>query len=200
MNHVAVVLAAGGSTRLGRPKQLLTIAGETLVHRAVRMALATGPTRTIVVVGAMHAAVTAAIADLPCEPVFNPRWENGLAASLASAAGVLAPDEQRVLVVGCDQPRLDAGHLQRLVAAAAVHRPPFAATFLGDVIGNPAIVPAAWLGAIRVDDGDHGLRGRLRAAEKEAIAIVAAPELADDVDTPAQLAAAVAAGWIDADA
>ena len=38
--HVAVVLAAGGSTRLGRPKQLLTRDGEALVHRAARLALA----------------------------------------------------------------------------------------------------------------------------------------------------------------
>src|SRR4051812_40450255 len=50
--HDAVVLAAEGNSRLGRPKQLLTVAGETLLQRTVRMAKATGPTHLMVVLGA----------------------------------------------------------------------------------------------------------------------------------------------------
>lgn len=199
MSHVAVVLAAGGSRRLGRAKQLLTIAGETLVHRAVRMAIATGATRTLVVTGAHADAVAAAVADLHCDVVFNPRWENGLAGSVACAGRALAASEHRVLILGCDQPRLDGAHLQRLLQAAAAHVPPHAASVYDGNLGSPTIVPAAWLLPIKVDDGDAGLRRRLRAAARDDVACVIAPELADDIDTPEQLAAAIAAGWIDSD-
>ena len=64
--HAAVVLAAGGSTRLGRPKQLLTRDGETLVHRAARLAIATGATRVLVVTGAQRGEQAADEADGEC--------------------------------------------------------------------------------------------------------------------------------------
>ena len=54
--HAVVVLAAGGSTRLGQPKQLLTQQGETLVHGVVRLSLELAPSQVLVVVGALAAA------------------------------------------------------------------------------------------------------------------------------------------------
>ncbi len=67
--HAVVVLAAGGSTRLGQPKQLLTRQGETLVRRVVRLALEFAPSQVLVVVGANAQAVTSSIAGLEATPV-----------------------------------------------------------------------------------------------------------------------------------
>ena len=86
---VAVVLAAGGSTRLGRPKQLLTREGETLVHRAARLALASGASRVLVVVGAKADDVARAVSDLTVECVVNAQWRTGLAGSVRIAAEAL---------------------------------------------------------------------------------------------------------------
>jgi len=69
--HVAIVLAAGGSRRLGRPKQLLTRDGETLVHRAVRLASATQPQRLLLVIGAHAVEMREAVADLAVEILVN---------------------------------------------------------------------------------------------------------------------------------
>ncbi len=62
--HAVVLLAAGGSRRLGAPKQLVDVDGESLVRRAARAALATDPSQALVVVGAHADAVWSAVADL----------------------------------------------------------------------------------------------------------------------------------------
>ena len=86
--HVAVVLAAGGSRRLGQPKQLLKRDGETLVHRAVRLALETKPQRVLLVVGGHAQAMRDAVADLEVEVVMNAGWEEGLASSVRAASSI----------------------------------------------------------------------------------------------------------------
>ena len=116
--HAVVVLAAGGSTRLGQPKQLLTRDGETLVHRAVRLALATSPAQVLVVVGANADSIAAGVADLPCEVVSNSGWQSGMAGSLHIAGEHLIAGVQRVLVLVCDQPGLERQHLDALLEGA----------------------------------------------------------------------------------
>ena len=102
--HAVVVLAAGGSTRLGQPKQLLTREGETLVHRTVRLALETSPAQVLVIVGADADSIAAGVADLQCEIISNHEWQSGMAGSLHAAGENLGAAVQRVLVLVCDQP------------------------------------------------------------------------------------------------
>lgn len=193
--HAAVVLAAGGSTRLGRPKQLLTRDGETLVHRAARLALASGAARVLVVVGARAEDVAAAVDDLPVERVVNARWNEGLAGSLRSAADVLATHDHATLLLTCDQPALEIAHLQALLDAAQLAASDSAATRFGDRIGIPAVVAPALLRAARAVQGDRGLRDVLNTTE--GVACCDTPDLAHDIDTPDDITAAIAKGWLD---
>ena len=90
--HAAIVLAAGGSTRLGRPKQLLRRDGESLVARVVRLAAETRPCRLVVMLGAYHDAVAAELAPSRhtlelCEVA---DWRDGLSASLRAMTEALA--------------------------------------------------------------------------------------------------------------
>jgi len=196
--HVAVVLAAGGSLRLGTPKQLLRRDGETLVHRAVRLVAATQPLDVIVVLGANHQCIAAALEDLPHTPVVNDDWHAGLAGSLRAAAPHV-PAQCAALIVGCDQPALDAWHLHALLAGAEAASGRCAATRAGSVPGIPAVVPGAWFQDLHAQ-GDHGFRRRLRGLSGDEVCTLQAPELAFDIDTPADLEAAVARGLIDAPA
>lgn len=194
-SHDAVVVAAGGSARLGRAKQLLTRGGEPLLRRAARLALETAPSRLLVVVGADAEAMRATLVGLPCVVVSNPAWRTGLGSSLRSvAAGVGAP---RALVLACDQPALHAGHLQALLDGAAAAASGCAATRHGAVPGVPAVVPAAWFRAPDGLDGDRGFGARLRTLDAAALFLLDAPDLGLDIDTPADIATAVARGWLD---
>lgn len=195
--HDVVVLAAGGSRRLGRPKQLLVRDGETLVHRAVRLAAATAPRRLVVVTGAHAGEVVDAVRDIPCECIHNPDWQTGLAGSVRVAGDALVANAGSVLVLGCDQPALQGEHLASLLSGAQAATSGCAATAHADGAGIPALVPLAWLR--EVSPGvDRGLGARLRALPAQALYLLDAPELRFDIDTPQALDEAVARGWIDA--
>ena len=183
-----MLLAAGGSRRLGTPKQLVRYRGKTLLQIALERARAALPHAPIVVVVGAHALrlrrlVRRAVPGAAC--LANPRWEQGLASSLNAGIEVLPPDTKGVLVLLVDQPHVSARALGRLVAAWR-RRPNIvaAAEYFGRV-GAPAILPRSHWPALRTLDGDSGARAMLRTAAQ--ISRIAMPEAALDVDTPDDL-------------
>lgn len=184
--HALVLLAAGGSRRLGQPKQLLAFEGEALVQRAARLGLATAPACALLVLGAQAQAVQAATQALPLQRVDCPDWAAGLGASLRAGLAAVPDDCDGALVLLCDQPALDAAHLQALVAAWRAAPDRAAASAYAGVLGVPALLPRAWFGALCFD-GDRGARDLLRG-RADRVTALAAPGLAHDIDRPADLA------------
>lgn len=184
--HGVVLLAAGASRRLGRPKQLVVIDGETLVRRAARCALATQPLDAVIVLG--HAAddIAAAVADLPLRTIVAGDWHDGMGASLARGVAALDARCDGVLVALCDQPALTPAHCAALVDAWRRHPAGAAASGYAGVVGVPAVLPRAWLVEPGALAGDQGARELLRSASREVVAVTA-PELACDVDRVADL-------------
>jgi molybdenum cofactor cytidylyltransferase len=194
--HAAIVLAAGGSRRLGRAKQLLTRDSEFLVHRAVRMAQATSPRRLLLVLGAERQRIAEAVSDLETEHIFNPAWEDGLASSLRLATSLLSTHYGVTLVIGCDQPALERRHLQQLLDGA--HASPVncaATTFADRRLGLPAAISASVLHSAQTLVGDRGFGDRLSLLP--GLWRLEAPELRLDVDVEADVADAAARGWLD---
>jgi molybdenum cofactor cytidylyltransferase len=178
----ALLLAAGGSRRLGRPKQLLAPGGEPLVHRMARMAMEAGAAPVWVVLGAGAEAVRAAVADLPVCCVDNPGWQEGIASSIragVAAAAVSQPAPAALLVLLVDQPRVDPPLLERLIAAQRAAPDQRVACAYGGGLGVPALFPAADFPALGRLRGDRGARDLLRAAPERAIAV---PFPGGDVD------------------
>lgn len=198
MAHAAVVLAAGGSRRLGTPKQLLTRDGETLLHRAVRLAAMTHPQRLLVVLGAERDAFATAAVGSEGEVLFNPEWEQGLSSSLRCAARALRNFSGRVLLLGCDQPALEAAHLSQLLDGAASVAFGCAATVHGTHLGQPAVIPNAMMQAAPSLEGDAGFGYRLSGLPESAVWCLFSPELQLDVDTPADVELAMERGVLDA--
>ena len=194
--HAVVVLAAGGSARLGQAKQLLTRDGETLVHRVVRLALETSPAQVQVVVGANAELISAGVTDLECEVVSNSDWRAGMAGSLHVAGELLSADVQRVLVLVCDQPALERHHLEALLEGARAIESGCAATAHDDALGVPAGVPRGWFESMQVA-GDRGFGARLGQQRAAGIFQLDAPELGMDIDSREDLANARRMGWID---
>lgn len=190
--HDAVILAAGGSRRLGHPKQLLISRGETLVSRITRLVLETRPARTLVIVGAQAAAVSAALEGKDVEVVTNGDWASGLASSLGHAARALAGRNRPVLVTVVDQPALEARHFSALLAAHGADRD--TVTAYGDGLGVPAVLRASTLAGATALQGDKGFRQLWAETAPRA---VPAEELSHDLDEESDVTRAMTAGWLD---
>src|SRR4051794_5306915 len=126
MSVAAIILAAGGSRRLGQPKQLLVYRGETLLNRAIRIASEAGASPVLAVLGGGFESIRSSIQSSTAFPVHNHRWRKGMGSSIAAgmrALGVCAPDADGVLLMSCDQPRLTVEHLRALIVAFASEAP-----------------------------------------------------------------------------
>jgi molybdenum cofactor cytidylyltransferase len=176
-----VVLAAGASRRLGRPKQLVTRAGEPLVRRITRLAASLEPMWLGVVVGARASAVAAALAGSGAVIVRARRWRDGMSASLAAGVRASPRGAQRILVVSADQWRVTAADLGRLVRAA--RHLPAAAGYAGHT-GIPAIFPARLRRRLLGLRGDRGARAVLALGAFTKVPMATA---LDDLDTPTDL-------------
>ena len=137
----AIVLAAGASRRLGQPKQLLMLGGETLLERAVRLVSEAGAAPVFVVLGAYHERIHEATPIGDAKIVINDRWKQGIATSIHAALGGLdaaAPDAKGALILSCDQPLLTAAHLRALIEIfAAQAEPSLVASAYAGVVGIP---------------------------------------------------------------
>ena len=180
----ALVLAAGGSSRLGRPKQLVAYRGEPLVQRAAAAAVAAGAAPVVVVLGAHAAAVASALGGLPgVTTVTNEEWAQGMASSLVAGIRALTAMAvwDAVLITLSDQPLVDARALGTLVAAFDDSRRIVAAEY-GGAVGVPALIGREHLDDLLRLSGDAGA-GRWLRARLAAVTRVPMPGAALDVDT-----------------
>lgn len=183
-----VILAAGGSRRLGRPKQLVEIDGQPLVRRAAEAALAAGSGSVHVVVGAEVAGVRAALDGLPVELVVNEAWREGMASSIRAALEAIEgrerPVETLVLML-CDQPGVSGDLLRRLLETYRTTRAPVVASRYPEGPGVPALFHAELFPQLKALGGDVGARQLIRHLDRDVVTIpFAAP---DDIDTPADV-------------
>ena len=114
----AVVLAAGASVRLGEPKQLVRLAGETLLERTIGTAREAGCSPVVVVLGASYVEILAHSQLGDAIPVINDKWKQGMASSIrlgVRALGFVAKEVDGVVLMTCDQPAATAGHLRALM-------------------------------------------------------------------------------------
>ena len=180
MDGVAgVILAAGASRRLGEPKQLVRLGAETLLERAVRVAVDAGCGPVIVVLGAASAAILANSMLAPAQIVLNPSWEEGMASSVRAGLGALPPGTRAALLLTCDQPAVTAEHLRCLATEAP--QEPVASAYAGRH-GVPAYFPSSAFKELLQLTGDQGAR-RLLAAGRA----LDLPLGEVDVDTPESL-------------
>jgi molybdenum cofactor cytidylyltransferase len=182
-----VLLAAGGSSRLGSPKQLVRRKRRPLLLHALDTVSAAGVGQsTIVVLGAEALRLRALLrrARPLVRVVLNARWRDGLASSLKTGVAAVRRADA-VLVMLVDQPDVSARSLTRLIAAWR-RRPRIpAAAFYSGRVGVPAILPRRSWQAVRRLRGDVGARSLLRETQ---LTPVEMPEADLDIDTPEDLA------------
>jgi molybdenum cofactor cytidylyltransferase len=193
-----LLLAAGGSTRMGRPKQLLDYHGRPLLRHGVEQALGSICRPVIVVLGADAEACRAAIQDLPVEIVINAGWTAGMGSSIRVGMSALLErrtradsdraadadaDADAVVIALADQPLISSAFLDSLVRRHAEQRTPMVAASYDDRPGVPALFARALFPRLVALDGQAGAKALLQAAGDDLVTIPA-PQAAMDIDTP----------------
>jgi len=184
----AILLAAGGSTRLGRPKQLLAWNGTTLLESTIRRLAMAGCERLIVVLGAYESEVRehcVAPANVQLDIVTNLDWSKGQATSLRVGVdyAVAVKDIGATVIALCDQPLIDLSHYRELISR--VNRPGYfaAATEYPEGLGVPACVSLLALQSLSVSVGNNGAKKWLRKQPLHTVSRVTCPAAAMDIDT-----------------
>lgn len=181
-----ILLAAGGSQRLGSPKQLVADAeGRSLVRRAAETALASACRPVVVVLGASAEAVEAEIAGLPVTVAVNTEWQTGLASSLKVGLNALEKTDMldAVVVMLCDQPQVTSALLDVLITAHADIGHAIAACEYGGALGVPALFGHTLFSALASLTGDEGAR-RVIKNHAGPMTRIPFPEGTFDIDTP----------------
>lgn len=182
-----ILLAAGGSSRLGRPKQLLEYKGRPLLRHTVEVALASACRPVMVVLGAEYEACLKVLEGLDVTPIYNSAWKEGLSSSIR--AGVLALEGEKPAVAGAilcvaDQPYLTAEVLNALIECQRNSGVKIVACEYAGKPGPPALFCASLFGELKKLTGDEGAR-RVLQENSDSLALVRFPKGETDVDTVA---------------
>ena len=181
-----ILLAAGASTRMGRPKQLLPIGARPLLRLVVEAALAAPVSPIVVVLGANAAEIAPCLDGLPVQVVANANWAEGMGTSLRCGMESLkacAPTVDAVIVALADQPDFSSAHIAKLIETRRSTGRPIIASECDGVRGPPVLFAAKFFPVLLALQGDAGARTLLRERADEVTAVPVAT--ARDLDTPA---------------
>lgn len=181
----AIILAAGMSTRMGRPKQLLKVGNSTLIRIVTENVLLSNIDELLVVTGYQQKKIGAVINDLPVRVVFNQKYKEGQGTSLALGVRSISDKASAFMVFMVDQPLISASLINMLIGEfqkreCAVLRPVYKG-----LPGHPVIFKSTLKEELLGLGGDEGARQMLKKLA-DRVEYVEAPDEAVifDIDTP----------------
>ena len=177
----AVVLAAGASTRMGRPKLLLPFGGEPLIRRAVRHVSAAGFDDVLVVVGSEHAAMLDALEGLPIRHAVNLQFASGMGSSFRTAVEHL-PDSDAAMFALADQPFVSTNEYRTVLDTYRQRASPIVSVRYGEVMAPPHLFEREFFPELA--ELQHGARPVLHRHIARTTILRFPPDLLVDVDTP----------------
>lgn len=192
-NFAIVILAAGNSSRMGQPKQLLDFGGRPLIRHAAEVALASLGRPVVVVCGQYEPEARFALGGLPVQFSSNPQWAGGMGTSIHAGLRVLEnqPLDGAILTLG-DMPLLTARTYDDLILShIASARPIVASTYAG-TFGVPVLFSKKFFPALAALAPNQGCKGVIQANLNNTLQL-ACPEAEADIDTPADYANALRA-------
>ncbi len=177
-----IILAAGGSTRLGQPKQLLSLHGSALVCHAVHAAQDGGCDVVCVVTGHARELVERAVAALHPQFVHNEHWQRGMGSSIRLGVSAIQPVSALILIA-CDQPAVNAAVIRALIEQHALTGMPIVASRYANTLGIPALFDQACLAELHALPDDCGAKSVIQA-DPARVAPFDFPAGELDLDTP----------------
>lgn len=161
-NHVAaIILAAGASRRMGKPKQLLPYRGQTLLGYVIKSAIASSCSSVMVILGANADRIEPEITQLPVEIVKNTEWNEGISSSIRCGIKYLKArfsNINGVVFLTCDQPFISAQIIDRLIDAYNFTDKPIIASHYKAIVGIPALFSRSFFSELMELKGDRGAK------------------------------------------
>jgi len=181
----AVILAAGMSSRMGVPKQLLELENRPLVRIVTENVLASSVDEVLVVTGYMETEITAAINDLPVKIIFNPHYEQGQGISLALGATAVDINSSALAVFMVDQPLISASLINTVIDEFVKRRCLALRPVYNGVPGHPVVISGSLSKDLQMLKGDEGARHILKKLGGKVDYLQVQDEAAIfDIDTP----------------
>jgi molybdenum cofactor cytidylyltransferase len=180
-----LILAAGASTRLGKPKQLLQYQGQSFLRHIADVAIASPCQPILVVLGAQAKQLRSEVNDLPVMLVENQDWATGISSSIRVGLEALQTQCQSLdaaLITLCDQPLISVQLIQQLVEQYKLTNQRIIASEYAGIVGVPALFSRALFPDLMRLQGDVGAKRLIYQLINEVVPI-AFPDGAIDIDT-----------------
>lgn len=184
----SIILAAGMSTRMGTPKQLIKIGPQSLLRMTAENVLASDVDEVIVVTGYHAPETIMEVKDLPVMVVYNYGYVRGQGTSIAAGIRAMRPDANAFMIFNCDQPLIKAGLINRLIkqfyeCGLQALRPIFRGS-----PGHPVIMSSSLACGLKGLSGDEGAKEHLARLGDALLELPVDDEaVVFDVDTPDDL-------------
>ena len=179
-----ILLAAGGSTRMGRPKQQLTFRGATLLERALQEGLKSQCNRLLLILGANYPAFIPENIPHQVEILFNPNWKEGMASSIkVGLEGLIERNTpHQAIITVCDQPYVDSKLINELISQQQKTQRRIVASSYQDTLGVPALFDRTVFPELLALTGQHGAK-KIINRHRQKVAPVPFPLGHIDIDT-----------------
>ncbi len=184
-NFGVVLLAAGNSTRLGRPKQLVRYNNQTLLQHNVQVAIGSDARDVVVVTGAYAESIKLEIENLNIHIFFNSHWQEGMASSIRCGLKMLIeinPSIEGVIVMVCDQPHTSIFLLNQLITTYQETKKEIVSSDYKNILGPPVFFHRSIFPDLLKLSGNLGAK-HLISTYAHKVAVVPFPKGSIDIDT-----------------
>lgn len=184
-----IILAAGPSSRLNEPKQLLSFKDKTLIEHAIDNALASNLGPVFVVLGSSTDLISKKLKGYKgkINIVQNQEWESGVGSSIRAGLGEVVKKEPKtygILITLVDQPLIDTSHLVNMIRSHFTFGKKIIASGYGGSFGVPAFFHKSLFNYVEKLDGDQGAKSIISKLKQD-VHIIPNPNAELDIDTEA---------------
>ena len=183
---VFLLLAAGNSSRMGKPKMLLPFNGKTLLQHSINEIKKISDQKLLVITGCYHSLLKEQLQQQQILFFQNEHWQEGMASSIGAGMKYILqyfPGAANVMILVCDQPFISAGLFQQMITKKSQLTKGIIACRYNDTTGVPVLFDKKYFARLAILKGDFGAK-KLVQQFVEDTAVIDFPEGATDIDTP----------------
>jgi molybdenum cofactor cytidylyltransferase len=179
----AMILAAGESKRMGKPKLLLPFGEKTIIETIVEIVVSSRVEKTLVILGSDREKIEEKIKNFPVEFAYNRDWRSGMLSSVQCGFKVLAGDAHGVLVVLGDQPKISTTVINKLIDAYRSSGKGIVLPVYRGERGHPVLLDVKYRGDVANLSPETGLRGTVYNHPEDILEVeVESPSILKDID------------------